>query len=67
MPSSVIHDYAYDPSSGELTIAFKSGRIYLYLAVPDEVVTAFSTAGSRGGYFNRHIRDRYEFREITPV
>jgi hypothetical protein len=67
MPSSVIRDFAYDADSEELTIAFTSGRVYRYFAVPDEVFTALATAGSRGGYFNRHIRDRYEFREVTPV
>jgi KTSC domain len=67
MPSTVIHDFAYDADSEELTIEFKTGRVYLYFAVPEDVFTAFASASSRGGYFNRHIRDGYQFREVTPA
>ena len=67
MPSTVIHAFDYDADSEELTIAFKSGRIYLYFAVPEDVFAGFRDAGSRGGYFNRHIRDRYAFKELTPT
>jgi lysyl-tRNA synthetase class 2 len=67
MPSTVIHDFAYDADSEELTIEFKTGRIYLYFSVPEDEFAGFCAASSRGGYFNRHIRDRYVFREVTPV
>lgn len=66
MPSSVIRDFDYDSDTQELTITFVTGRIYIYLAVPPEAYDEFATALSKGTYFNRHIRDAYEFREITP-
>ena len=66
MPSSVIRDFDYDSEAQELTITFVTGRIYVYLAVPAEVYDDFATAFSKGTFFNQHIRDAYEFREVTP-
>ena len=65
MPSSVIRDFNYDSEAQELTITFITGRIYVYLAVPAEVYDDFSTAFSKGTFFNQHIRDAHEFRERT--
>lgn len=61
MPSSVIRSFAYDPAARRLDIQFVSGRRYAYHGVPEKVASAFAAAGSRGGYFNRRIRDRYRF------
>lgn len=44
---------------------FVSGRIYLYEDVPPEAAAAFSQARSKGTFFNRDIRDRYVYRDIT--
>ncbi|WP_395622944.1 KTSC domain-containing protein [Sphingomonas daechungensis] len=40
---------------------------YLYSDVPDEDVQAFRAAFSKGVHFNRHIRDRFRCRELTPA
>ena len=66
MPSSVIRDFEYDSEIRELTITFVTGRIYVYLAVPAEAYDDFAAAFSKGIFFNKHIRDAYEFREVTP-
>jgi len=65
MPSTAIRDSAYDPETRELRITFVTGRRYLYADVPPAVVAAFDTAESKGRFFNRRIRDRYAYREIT--
>ncbi len=65
MPSTVIRRFVYEPASRELTIEFVTGRRYLYTDVPDEEVQAFRAAFSKGSYFNRNIRDCYEFRELA--
>ena len=65
MPSTVIRSYLYDPAKSELWITFVSGRRYIYAGVPQHVFDAFKTASSRGAFFNREIRDRYAFRELT--
>ena len=61
MPSSVIRSFDYDPEAHRLDIRFVSGRLYSYLDVPERVVEAMRRATSKGGFFNRRIRDRYRF------
>lgn len=67
MPSSVIHDFAYAPGPQELTIWFVTGRVYVYFGVPAHVFAGLSAAQSKGAYFNRHIRDWYPFRQMSPA
>jgi lysyl-tRNA synthetase class 2 len=64
MPSTVIRRFTYSPDSEELTIEFVTGRRYVYSAVPEEEVQAMREAFSKGVYFNKHIRDRYAYREL---
>lgn len=65
MPSTAIRAFAYDETTRRLTVTFVSGRRYVYDEVPPAVADAFARADSRGGFFNRAIRDRYHFREIA--
>lgn len=61
MPSSVIRSFHYDPAAHTLDVQFVSGRRYAYLDVPEREVEAMRRATSKGGFFNRRIRDRYRF------
>jgi hypothetical protein len=63
MPSSVIARIDYDATVSRLTIAFVSGRVYDYYAVPAAVADALQHAPSQGAFFNQNIRDRYPCRE----
>ncbi|MCL6679743.1 KTSC domain-containing protein [Sphingomonas sp. RG327] len=65
MPSTVIRRFTYSPDSEELTIEFVTGRRYVYSAVPEEEVQAMREAFSKGVYFNKHIRNRYAYRELV--
>lgn len=65
MPSSVIHWFGYRPETGELEVLFVSGRRYLYSDVPPEAAEALCAAFAKGSHFNRHIRDRYPYRELV--
>ncbi len=65
MPSSVIAKIDYEAEHARLTVTFTTGRVYQYLMVPADVVTAFKTAASKGSFFNSRIRDHYPCREIT--
>jgi hypothetical protein len=67
MPSTAIRSLFYDPAKHELWVTFVTGRRYAYAGVPSDVFDAFKTASSRGAFFNHEIRDRYEFREVTPA
>lgn len=59
MPSTVIRRFAYRPAEAALDVEFVTGRVYRYHAVPEEVVRGLAGARSKGGYFNRAIRDRF--------
>jgi hypothetical protein len=67
MPSSVVAVISYDDSRERLTVTFTTGRVYEYVDVPAEVAASFQSAFSKGAFFNTYIRDRYDFREITPA
>ena len=67
MPSTVIKRFDYAPERQELMILFTTGRLYLYSDVPEEEIARLRSAFSKGVYFNRHIRDRYKYREISQT
>jgi hypothetical protein len=46
-------------------VTFTTGRRYIYFDVPAAVYLRFRHADSHGSYFNHHIRDHYDFRELT--
>jgi hypothetical protein len=66
MPSTVIAKIAHEPAHARLTVTFTTGRVYQYYMVPPAVAADFQNAPSKGTFFNRHIRDNYACREITP-
>ena len=61
MPSTAIRRYVYRPDAGALDIEFITGRVYRYFAVPPNVAEGFSRVRSKGGYFNRALRNRFDF------
>ena len=66
MPSTVIAKFDYEPEHARLTVTFTTGRVYHYFMVPPKVAADFQSAFSKGAFFNRHIRDHYACRDITP-
>jgi hypothetical protein len=67
MPSTAIRSYSYDPDQRELTIEFVTGRRYLYFDVSARTAEGLKGATSKGGFFNRAIRDRYRFVELASA
>ena len=65
MPSTAIRSIFHVPATRELWVTFTTGRRYVYADVPQDVFDRFKTAPSRGAFFNREVRDRFEFREVT--
>ncbi|MEB5748439.1 KTSC domain-containing protein [Leclercia adecarboxylata] len=55
--SSNIHSIGYDPGNHILEIAFLSGGIYQYRAVPVTTYQSLMAAPSKGSYFAHHIRN----------
>jgi hypothetical protein len=66
MPSTAIRRATYDPDAETLELTFVTGRRYRYFAVPAGVAEGFAAARSKGGYFNRRIRERFAFDELEP-
>lgn len=64
MPSTAIRRYAYDADHGRLDVEFVTGRRYRYADVPPSVAQGMARATSKGGFFNRRIRDRYAFERL---
>lgn len=64
MPSTAIRRYAYDADRHRLEIEFITGRRYRYADVPPAIADAMARATSKGGFFNRRIRDRYAFERL---
>jgi hypothetical protein len=67
MPSTAIRAIHYNAEREQLQVTFVSGRTYVYLSVPESVYAAFTTATSKGAFFNRFIRDRFRHRELTKL
>ena len=67
MPSTAIRHHVYDPEHELLTVTFVTGRRYVYAGVPADVHEAMRGAISKGGFFNRRIRNRYPFAEVTDA
>ena len=67
MPSTVVSRFDYDPHSRELIVELVTGRRYLYSDVPEHEAEGFRSAFAKGVYFNRRIRSRYEYRELTAA
>jgi KTSC domain len=63
--SRVISEVGYDASSMTLEILFRTGAIYLYYRVPEEVHHGLMNATSHGTYFNQNIKAGYDYHRIT--
>lgn len=65
MPSTAIRSVVYHPAEHNLDIEFVTGRLYRYTDVPATVAEAMRNAQSKGGFFNRFIRDRFRYRRLN--
>lgn len=54
--SSQINAIGYAPATQAMRIEFKSGALYEYANVPQDVFDAFSAAPSIGSHFYKHIK-----------
>jgi hypothetical protein len=63
--SSVIRTLGYDDRSKVLEVEFHTNRIYQYFGVPLAVYDDLLNAPSIGEFYNRQIRNEYDFLEIT--
>jgi hypothetical protein len=67
VPSAAIAQIKYDDETHELLVTFTTGRKYIYFDVPKSEYVRFRSATSKGAYFNKCIRDRYDYAEIKGM
>ncbi|MBW2739381.1 MAG: KTSC domain-containing protein [Deltaproteobacteria bacterium] len=58
--SSAIIAVGYDPQTRRMKIKFSQGSTYDFCRVPEHIFQGLLRAGSKGTYYNDHIRDRYQ-------
>jgi hypothetical protein len=56
--------FDYDAGAETLDIAYESGGIYRYLAVPQTVCDQLRAAESKGRFVNEVIKKHYRYRRI---
>lgn len=61
--SSVLDSVGYDEFSERLVLCFKSNIIYEYQNVPKEVYLRFMGSDSKGRFYIRNIKGKYENRK----
>lgn len=57
--SSVIRKIAYDRKNSTLLITFNNGATYIYSSFPLIMWQNFKNASSKGQYFARHIKGKF--------
>lgn len=60
MGSSLIRGARYWPEHRALELCLANGRRYLYLGVGQDIADGFARAPSKGTFFNRAIRGRFD-------
>lgn len=61
LASSNIQSIRYSEKEERLDVTFRSGSVYRYENVPDDVVDELKFAESKGRYFHQHIRGNPEY------
>jgi hypothetical protein len=54
--SSVIKSLDYNNDRKDLTVSFKSGKLYVYTPVSQQFFNKLQNAESKGKFFNKNIR-----------
>jgi hypothetical protein len=63
--SSIIRSVGYDHASFILEIQFRSGKVYQYRGIPHGIYVELMSAGSKGSYFDAHIRNAgYDYQRL---
>lgn len=63
--SSNIAEVDYNDSNHSLRVKFHSGGEYIYDAVPKRIYESLITAESKGSYFYKNIRNKYQAHRVN--
>lgn len=64
--STALRAATYRDRSAVLELEFRAGEVYRYFGVPEQTYRDLARAESKGGYFNRHIRNRFPHAKVRP-
>ena len=62
--SSNIESIGYDLVESDLYVKFKNGSEYKYKSVPIKIYDKLIAADSVGSFFNRQVKDMFEFEKL---
>ncbi len=62
--SSSITAIDYNEDEMTLDVEFKSGGVYRYFDVPDDVPSLMLTASSAGKFFIQYVKPSYKFEKV---
>lgn len=62
--SSTMRSVGYEADIKVLEIEFESGAVYRFKEVPAKIYEGLMGAESKGKYFNREIRNCYEYEQV---
>ena len=65
LQSKTLTSAGYDPDRCQMELEFRSGKRYLYFHVPQHCYEELLQPPSHGGYFNRCIRNRFAFQDLS--
>ena len=65
--SSNLHSARYERDESLLRVRFKSGSVYQYEGVTEDVFDSLCDAASSGSYFARKIREHYPTEKLDPL
>jgi len=63
--SSSVAKVTYDSGQAILQVEFRDRTVYQYVGVPATTYQDLRNAGSKGAYFNQHIRNRFAHIQVT--
>jgi hypothetical protein len=55
--SLALDSLTYDENRKDLTVKFKSGKLYVYTPVSQQFFNKLTNAESNGRFFNKHIKN----------
>ena len=63
--STLLATVTFNPENSILDLEFHDGKVYRFFAVPAACFQQLMDADSMGVYFNRYIRNRFRYQQLT--
>ncbi|WGR93654.1 KTSC domain-containing protein [Bradyrhizobium sp. ISRA443] len=62
--SSTVAEVGYDPIGRILEVLFKSGAVYQYFDVPQQIYEELMRASSAGGFLNSNVKGQFRYARV---